>query len=229
MVANKRHQVPETSTIFPQTYFPNYSIHFHSTECAILYHNSLSVTPLSNPTQYLTSTHKNNFHVCGIILHTQTTDYAIYSVYRPQKARVTQLFKYPFDSDHIIIGGDFNIHHPVWGSEKACKSGSDFLNTLTASNLNLINHPTPTRIDPRNKTQTCIDLTLTSRNISNVKWRVDYNLYDPSFSDHYHIFINVLCTTPMRQHLSFNIGTFLQRQMVKFQKSLSKTLNNIYH
>ena len=99
------------SKIFPRKYFPNYFVHFHSTETAVLYHKGLCVTPLNLPPDYLNPEHRLNFHICGIILHFQTTDYGIYSVYRPQKADPNQIFSYPFESDHTIIGGDFNIHH----------------------------------------------------------------------------------------------------------------------
>ena len=76
-------------TGFPSKYFPEYNAHFHSTECAILYHRDLAVTPLEKNTEYYLKNHRKNFHICGIILHSGHTDYGIYSVYRPQNADPT--------------------------------------------------------------------------------------------------------------------------------------------
>ena len=89
------------SKIFPRKYFPNYLVHFHSTETAIMYHKGLCVTPLDPQSEYVNPSHRMNFHICGIVLHSQTSDYGIYSVYRPQKADPTQIFSYQFETDKI--------------------------------------------------------------------------------------------------------------------------------
>ena len=110
--AVKRVQLNDSdSKIFPRKFFPNHFAHFLSTETAILYHKGLCVTPLNSPPEYLHPDHRLNFHICGIILHSQTTDYGIYSVYRPKKADPNQIFSYIWD-DNILIGGDFSIRHP---------------------------------------------------------------------------------------------------------------------
>ena len=225
--ATKHQPVQSNTNIFPQKFFPNYSVHFHSTECAILYHNGLCVTPLSLPPNYLKPDHRQNFHICGILLHSQSTEYAIYSVYRPQKANVSQLFSYPFESDHIIIGGDFNIHHPIWGSKNACKNGNTFLNLLTNSNLKLINLQTPTRLDPHNGTLTCIDLTLSSHNISNINWRVNHSQHNPQISDHFEIIFSI----PLKPNITDNIyhstwNLSSKNKWNKYKKSLNNSLTN---
>ena len=226
--ATKRQKITKETNTFPENYFPNYTAHFHSTECAILYHNGLTVTPLPLPSDYLNPNHRNNFHICGIILHSQTTDYGIYSVYKPQKAQATQIFKYQFETDHIIIGGDFNIHHPLWGDSHSCRQGNDFLNSLTASNLTLQNSQTPTRLDPRSGTLTSIDLTLTSFNISNIKWRADHCNHDPSLSDHFLIFFNIPLNSHENEttyHSTWNLSS--KTKWKKFKNQLHKNLNNL--
>ena len=222
--ANKRSKVTEKENIcFPKNFFPNYSAHFHSTECAILYHKGLCITPLPPQEEYLHPNHRKNFHICGILLHSQTTDYAIYSVYRPQSADPNQLFKYNFDSDHVILGGDFNIHHPLWGSDNANKKGSNFVNMLTVSKFQLLNSQTPTRIDPKNDTLSCIDLSLASHNISNIKWKVDHNNHNPQTSDHYHIYINVPLKSQHDEtiyHTTWNLSS--KRKWSKFQNMINQ-------
>ena len=88
----QHHEFPH----FPVEYFPDYKVHFNSTECAILYHQDLSVTPIPYESDYHCYAHRCNFHVCGIVLHTKHCDYSIYSAYRPQIADPTQIFNFPF-------------------------------------------------------------------------------------------------------------------------------------
>ena len=155
--ANKRFKISDDNnnkTTFPTKLFPDFKAHFHSTECAVLYKKDLCITPLPEQKDYLLSEHRKNFHICGVILHSGKLDYGIYSVYRPQTANATQIFEYQFESDHTIIGGDFNIHHTLWGSNESTKQGTNFVDTLIHSNLNIVNNQNPTRLDPRNGTLT---------------------------------------------------------------------------
>ena len=208
--AIKRCEINNTdSEVFPLKYFPNYLVHFHSTETAILYHKDLCVTTLNTQPNYLKPNHRLNFHTCGIILHSQTTDYGIYSVYRPQKADPNQIFQYQFETDHILIGGDFNIHHPIWGSNKACKNGTNFLKLVTESNFKILNQQTPTRIDPRNNTLTSIDLSLSSHNLRNISWKVNQTNHNPKISDHFQI--NTPGNKTQRIHIHIN-GTYHQKK-----------------
>ena len=67
---------------FPSGFFPDYHTHFHSTECAILYHKDLCVTPLDRPTftaDSPTQTYSQAYNVGYIMLVLLTT---IYNVYR---------------------------------------------------------------------------------------------------------------------------------------------------
>ena len=107
---------PQHTPKFPIELFPGIKVHYTSTECAVLHHEDFSVTPTLFEEQYHCHPHRNNFDVCGIILHTPKTDYSVHSAYRPQIADPSQLFTHPFHTDHVIVGVDFNIHHPVWGS-----------------------------------------------------------------------------------------------------------------
>ena len=54
----------------------------------------------------------DNLLICEIIRLTPIVDYSIYSACRPQFADPTQIFEYIFYSDSIIVGRDFNLHHP---------------------------------------------------------------------------------------------------------------------
>ena len=176
---------------FPTEYFPDYKVHYSSTECAILYHKDLSITPIEYNKKYHCYPHRNNFHVCGIILHTPKIDYSIYSVYRPKIADPNQIFTYPFHSDHVIIGGDFNLHHSLWGSEQDSPKSSSFVNLLNESQFQLLNSKTPTRSDPSRNKLSCIDLTLSSHNIIKENWYVNQASYRPYISDHFEIYYSL--------------------------------------
>ena len=93
---NLENTKPKTN--FPSHYFPNYKIHYHSTECAIMYHKELCVTPLPEP--LIDNTYRNldrKLQICGIILHTGSIDYNIYSVYKTKNANPSDIFNIQHD------------------------------------------------------------------------------------------------------------------------------------
>lgn len=47
-------------------------------------------------------------------------------------------------SDPIFIFGDFNLHHPMWGSNHISQYSNEFVTWLTDSNFILLNHSVPT-------------------------------------------------------------------------------------
>ena len=217
------HHVPPR---FPIEFFPDYKVYANSTECAILYHQDLSITPIPYETQYHCYPHRNNFHVCGVLLHTKSTDYAIYSVYRPQSADPTQIFNYPFHSDHIIIGGDFNIHHPLWGSDTSSPESEDFVNHLNVSRFKLLNTKTPTREDPSSHKLSCIDLTLSSHNIDIDTWFVNQANYQKTISDHFELVYKITVPNTKNEiyHSTWNLGS--SSKWKKYLKELGKSLSN---
>ena len=142
----------------------------------------------------------------------------------PQTADANHIFQYQFESDHTI-SVVILIYTTLWGSLNPVTKGT-ILNILTSSNLKLVNHQTPTRLDPRNKTLTSIDLTLTSHNIHNIKWRVDHHNYDPSMSDHFSVFINIPLqshTTDNIYHSTWNLSS--KTKWKKYQQTLSQGLD----
>ena len=170
--------------------------------------------------------HSSNFHICGIILHLNNSDYGIYSVYKQTKADPNQIFKYPFETDKIIIGGDFNAHHPLWGSKNCTASSMRFVNNILQSNFIILNDKTPTRIDPGNKTETCIDLTLISNNISNAKWQTQ--IHKPQLSDHVPIIIKIPLDSNKDEnlyHFTWNLNS--KNKWNKFQKLLKNKLEKL--
>ena len=212
---------------FPSGFFPDYHVHLHSTECAILYHKDLCVTPLNKPVfSPDPQKHTETLQICGIMLHVGSTDYAIYNVYKTGQANPCDIFKLQHQTDKVIICGDFNIHHPLWGSDSSSVLSNTFVEYLNNSSLKLLNKQTPTRVDPRNKTLSHIDLSLASLDIDNIKWSINQHNHNPKMSDHFHI----LLTLSIRHnpdeslyHNSWNLSS--KSKWRHFQNLLTSQLN----
>ncbi|GBM23567.1 hypothetical protein AVEN_196643-1 [Araneus ventricosus] len=63
-----------------------------------------------------------------------------------------------------FIFGDFNLHHPLWGSNDSSRLGNKFADWLTDSNFVILNPSTPTHTFPAGK-QSLLDLTLCSKSL----------------------------------------------------------------
>ena len=222
---NRHHSIPH----FPIELFPGYNVHYTSTECAILYQEDLSVTPVPFDEEYYCYPHRHNFHICGIILHTKNSDIEIYSTYRPQSADPLQLFDFPFKSDHIIVAGDFNLHHPLWGSANSSSKSDQFVNHLNESQFQLLNSKTPTRCDPSDKNSSCIDLTLITPNIHKREWFVNQAAYRRCVSDHFEIYFTVSLEESEDDiyHSTWILGS--NSKWRKFRNELQKRLINYSH
>ncbi len=110
--------------------FADYQFPSTATECGILYHNDLEVSKLP-PINKLLPNRNDCTLICGIILHSNEDDIGIYSTYRPNpKSDPNQLFEYDLQGDKIIIGGDYNLSHDLWGSETNNKYSIEFVNLL---------------------------------------------------------------------------------------------------
>ena len=96
-------------------------------------------------------------------------DVSICSLYVPQPRLISleQLNHLSSQlNDHRVIMGDFNAHHPSWGSLRVDSAGQMVSNFITLSDNVLLNTGEPTRICPANGTPTHIDLTLASPRLS---------------------------------------------------------------
>ena len=66
-----------------------------------------------------------------------------------------------------VICGDFNAHHPTWGSAAANSSGSNLVNFLNDGNHVLLNLSVPTHLTISDKIQwSLLDLTMVSSQIA---------------------------------------------------------------
>ena len=85
-----------------------------------------------------------------------------------------------------VMMGDFNAHHPLWGSASSNKLGEDLEEIFSLRNLCVLNDGAITRLH-WNGTTTCIDLTVVDPSIVlDFEWSV---LDDTHGSDHYPILL----------------------------------------
>lgn len=87
-----------------------------------------------------------------------------------------------------IITGDFNAHHPIWGSSKVNATGQRLASFVSDHDLSLLNDGSPTFL--RGSTySSCLDLTFVSRRFAtSVKWFIDIETHG---SDHIPCYLNI--------------------------------------
>uniref|UniRef100_A0ABD2XED7 Endonuclease/exonuclease/phosphatase domain-containing protein n=1 Tax=Trichogramma kaykai TaxID=54128 RepID=A0ABD2XED7_9HYME len=77
--------------------------------------------------------------------------------------------------NQVIFLGDFNAHHPWWGSDKACPYGDAIINNIDIEKIALLNDGSATHISltKGEYKSSCIDLTFMSYSLLlNTKWQV---------------------------------------------------------
>ena len=87
-----------------------------------------------------------------------------------------------------VVCGDFNAHHPAWGSPRTTARGRELLEAATSCGLLVANSGSPTfvRKGPRNTVQqTHIDVTLVSQRLPHA-WETATNTRG---SDHFPILV----------------------------------------
>lgn len=71
-----------------------------------------------------------------------------------------------FSSTPTIISGDFNSHHTIWGSEHCDSKGTNLMNSITNSNLVVMESDKPTRVTKPNESKSATDLSVFSPSLS---------------------------------------------------------------
>lgn len=87
--------------------------------------------------------------------------------------------------ENVVIAGDFNAHHTVWGSPKVNYRGKEILRTINMSNFTLVNNGKCTYY-PNNLSQnpSAIDLTIVSKNLAQ---KIDWDVTNEKFGGNHQI------------------------------------------
>lgn len=145
----------------------------------------------------------------GITIFPSTTPISIFSIYAPPDIKVknnsfTALIPTTVQGNKLIIGGDFNSHNHLWGSQRSDGMRSEkiieFADTL---NLFLLNDGSSTRKQSTKALPSCLDLTFVSPTFSLISdWKVLDNSHG---SDHYPVVIKILPQVPEQPQNSQNM------------------------
>lgn len=111
------------------------------------------------------------------------------------------------NNNSLIITGDFNAQHPLWGSGTEKHNGRIMCEIIDDLDLVILSDGNNTRITPPWQHKSAPDLTLCSPHlVSDNKWQV---IQDPGTSDHYPITSSFHLTPGLegsykRNEMSFN-------------------------
>ncbi|GFT39045.1 uncharacterized protein TNCV_3691281 [Trichonephila clavipes] len=104
--------------------------------------------------------------ILAIKIHVRNISFYIVNIYAPRGFNII-LIKSFLESlmAPMIIFGDFNLHHPMWGSDHISRYSDEFVEWITDSNLVLLNTTVPTYRSSADATS-LLDLTVCSSSIS---------------------------------------------------------------
>jgi ribonuclease HI len=89
----------------------------------------------------------------------------------------------------VLFLGDFNAHHPAWGSQSSNALGKFIAESTLTKQLVILNNGSPTRIDPATGNTSAIDVTFCSESLARrFTWRT---LPDTHNSDHFPITVSL--------------------------------------
>uniref|UniRef100_A0ABD2WKN0 Reverse transcriptase domain-containing protein n=1 Tax=Trichogramma kaykai TaxID=54128 RepID=A0ABD2WKN0_9HYME len=94
-------------------------------------------------------------------------------------------------TEYFILCGDFNAHHPMWGSDKSCSNGLIIAENTDPEEFILLNDRSPTHytLSYSGFSESCIDLFFCS---SNIFYKSSWYVVDDSWkNDHYPIVLEI--------------------------------------
>ena len=132
-------------------------------------------------------------------IYSSDTPYILANIYSKgcdleSLSNLSSLISASSELKELVITGDFNSHHPLWGAQRSDSHGRAVFDWVEKNDLVLLNDGSPTRLDPGRGTFSCLDLTFTSPKMANrMFWQV---IHDSWSSDHFPIHISVLNSSP---------------------------------
>ena len=145
----------------------------------------------------------NEPELCGAKVLINNKWYFFLSIYRPPTISISSTEWINIFSSHsnLIIGGDFNAHHGLWGSDFSNKEGAKLANAIDSTNLIVLNNGLSTRLVSPNVRKSCVDVTLASPNLSPL---LDWNLsQDTLGSDHFPIIMQLQVDSADEAHIIY--------------------------
>jgi ribonuclease HI/exonuclease III len=149
----------------------------------------------------------------------------------PDKPLTSQCLQNIYDqipaNQNVIIMGDFNAHHSLWGGNNDSPKGKNIVEFVQENNLVIINDGSCTRIGNITQNNTAIDLTMVSSPLALVS---DWHIYEDLMgSDHLPsitIIINQHDTHKNSDFIIDNRRNFKKANWTKYQEEVDIELNN---
>lgn len=157
-------------------------------------------------------------HFIIIKLQNRTNTLIIINLYSPPNCHTSLSGVQPFLQNlkdcQILLAGDFNARHPLWGDRLIDQKGEDMIDFILLNDLDIINpeDSPPTFISTRGRSW--IDLTMSSHNLTDFvsNWEV---VTTENGSDHRYITYNLFGVT----------GGYSRRLTSKGRTQLYQTIN----
>ena len=102
--------------------------------------------------------------------------------------------------NNVLIAGDFNSHHYLWGSARACQNGISFCAALDNSDLISLNNDKSTFVNHPNESSLILDPTFIS---SHLFTSSSHDVWDDALgSDNYPVVIRLGVQVPVSKYYS---------------------------
>lgn len=145
----------------------------------------------------------------------------IFSIYNRNgsKLNVEEVLTLAESNDKVIIVGDFNARHAVWGNKTENQSGRSLLKLLLETELALFTTDTPTRYSADGKTSSTIDLIVT-----NNAYVINQRTYEDLESDHRPMSFELPSQKVVDNPFTLKIRNYKNVNWEEFRRHVSKEL-----
>ena len=185
---------------------------------ALLVKNSLSFFPIPIPT------HSDDLQVVAL----RVENCSILSIYtpRPSPLILQEVRSIISSCPHpILVLGDFNCHHPMWGCTSHDSSGDILLDIIDDLNMCLLNDGSPTVRNRPSENTSALDLSFCS---SNLAAQITWEVLPSSFgSRHFPIILSFPTTIPLVSNPPLLKYQLEEANWLDFGKLLDANIGNL--
>lgn len=167
-----------------------------------------------------------SLNIVAISIGNHPSSWILVNVYAEKTGSMTEILRVLSNLIHsypipLILVGDFNAHHPLWGSPDMDNRGEQLLAFMVANRLDLLNKPELGPTFQTIRAEGYIDLSM-ARDIGTTAWTI---LEDDSLSDHKIISISIkLEEEPNSIATRFN---WKRANWHKFKESILSSISQI--
>lgn len=168
-----------------------------------------------------------SIEILGLIIDLKSQPLLILSIYRhPNMYTPANIFRNIFDLQnrypHMIVVGDFNAHHIMWGNEDINSTGRSLAAEISGLGFGILNDGKHTFSRTLSVSASVIDLALASPLISPLCF--SHTLSDLMGSDHFPLLVVVRGTRPIQKTFKYKIK-LSDRELIEFKRHLENSFD----